>query len=577
MSEIPSLFEQPYTPLETLRESAQTRLHTILHAPLTVENIETFADEALNQTIDLVKDLIYEYQTNPNLEGDLSLDPQLQEDAVCEKLSLPNIQDILQRIIEVRNNIESIKQYLEESKEGSGTIITPPDGLEQPIGEAGDKAFERKNLVPRLLTLMYILQKDFDLDIKNTEQVQVLGGEVNSNMMRKTPYVRVTVSSLKRSVYICDEEGNASYVFDMERLSELHIPLDDLDRDGKQDKNSLIAMHPGVGMRVIQTPNWRNRIKTYLEEGLPVEAVKAETDDFTIRDDGSKSEFQRRERSSGLPYEEWCEEVKAAWDAIPEEEKPNNVTNWYTKEKNTKNKDAWPSESKVKKKYESSGFISLNNLVGKENIQNKEYLEYAEWIKEVQAAWRSVSEESPALEDWYAKERMKGHKRTWPYQWYLKKQYGEAGFISLNDILGKENHLEKEFRSFDVWCEEVKGAWDAISEEEKPSEITNWYNNEKRENHDKTWPNSSSLRDIYGSSGFVGLKKMLAITYVSFDAWAEEVHAKWVEANEVLEIKDVKSWYDAEYKKHLGRWPGHSSLSRVFSEKFQGLSKFLKG
>ncbi|MEY3375452.1 MAG: hypothetical protein RLZZ497_791, partial [Pseudomonadota bacterium] len=36
------------------------RLNDILYKPLTVENIETFADKALDDTVDLVRDLLNE-------------------------------------------------------------------------------------------------------------------------------------------------------------------------------------------------------------------------------------------------------------------------------------------------------------------------------------------------------------------------------------------------------------------------------------------------------------------------------------------------------------------------------------
>lgn len=580
MSEKPASFEQQHTSLEILRESAQTRLHGILYTPLTVENIETFADEALDQTVDLVKELVHEYQTNPNLEGDLSLDPQQQEDAVCEKLGLPNIQDILQRILEVRDNIESIKQYLEQPKEGSGTVITPPDELEQPLtGEAGNRAFERKKLVPRLLTLMYILQTDFDLDIKNPEEVQTLEGEVTSNMMRKTPYVRVTTPDLQRSVYICDEEGNASYVFDTEKLEELHIPLDDLDIDGKQDKNSLIAMHPSVGIRMKQTPNWRDRMKSYLENELPAQAIKTETDDMTMREETPRSEFDKREKKNWLSYEEWCKEVKEAWDAIPEEKKPTNAWNWYHSER--ANKPKW--HSLPKRKYAREGFLGMTQIVGKKNKFEKQFLSFDQWRQEVKTAWDLTLDEGKksSVIDWYELERESGnHEDTWPGETYLKDKYAEYGYINLNIIVGKKNKFEKKYLSVAEWSAEVKNAWDMIPSGSKPTNIEDWYTKERNSKHIDTWPYLAILKDRYGDDSnlhrLVGKENILKKEYLSYGKWVEEVRSAWGKIPENERPTNRWRWYEDERKSnHIKTWPSQSDIKDKYGDDFPGIKTIL--
>jgi len=270
MSENPFSQIESQKSIETLKNESQERLHDILHTQLTVENIETFASDAFDQTLELINDLLKEYRNNPNLEGDLTLNNQEQEDDVCQKLELPNIQEILGRILEVEQKIDALKTYLKNPKEQSKEVITPPDHTEEiNILNAGAGTFEKKKLIPRLLTLMYLLESDFDIDVQDKERVRIIEGEVADTIMRKTPYTRVVVHELDRVVYVCDEVENVSYVFDTKKLHELGITLDDLDIDGKQDKNSLVDRRSGVGARIAQTPNWRFKLSSYLREDIP--------------------------------------------------------------------------------------------------------------------------------------------------------------------------------------------------------------------------------------------------------------------------------------------------------------------
>ena len=93
--------------LESLKEKFKQKLDGILHKQLTVENIETFANEALEELTALVKEILEQYGTNEALEpANLVLNTREQEDDAFKKLGLPNIQEILQRVIEVKNQID---------------------------------------------------------------------------------------------------------------------------------------------------------------------------------------------------------------------------------------------------------------------------------------------------------------------------------------------------------------------------------------------------------------------------------------------------------------------------------------
>lgn len=257
------LDKTPYQSIEVLKEIYKQRLDIILNKQLTVENIETFAEDALTETIQLTEDILIQYRDNPEFHGDTTFSVKQQEDEAFKTLGLSDIQEIFQSIIEVKDKIDSLKAYMRVNAKNIDEVITPPDTSPLPRGEG---SWEQKRMFPRVLTLLYILENDFDILPTN---VHISIGMVTSEMVRQTSYVRVDVPGLNRTVYLCDEEGNASYIFDTIKIDERVLTLDDIDIDSKGDKNSLISRYPGIGIRLRQTNMWRSRIADALRESLP--------------------------------------------------------------------------------------------------------------------------------------------------------------------------------------------------------------------------------------------------------------------------------------------------------------------
>lgn len=255
--------------LESLKVIFKGRLDAILYKQLTVENIETFADEALSETVALTGDILKEYKNNLNFHAEpATLNTQQEEDEAFAVFDLPNINEILQSIIDIKEKIDSLKIYIDKNTENIDEVITPPQINHNSKIEKGDGSFERKKIFPRLLTLLYILEHDFEI-IPTPENVPIKEGVVTPEMLRKTPYARAEIPELERVVYICEEEGNVSYVFDAKKLAEKGLTLEEIDIENKGDKNSLIAKYPGIGIRLIQSKNWRDHIATALGEEIP--------------------------------------------------------------------------------------------------------------------------------------------------------------------------------------------------------------------------------------------------------------------------------------------------------------------
>ena len=158
--------------LESLKETFAQRLSVILSKQLTIENVEVFADEALDETIKLIDDILEEYNKNPNFNArPTTLNIKEQENEALGILGLPSIPEVLERINELKEEIEELKKYINSHKEKINTVITPPQDRRAEI-TPGSGTFSKKEIFSRLLMLVYILQHDFDIpptDVKMKE------------------------------------------------------------------------------------------------------------------------------------------------------------------------------------------------------------------------------------------------------------------------------------------------------------------------------------------------------------------------------------------------------------------------
>jgi hypothetical protein len=228
------------------------KLNDILYTKVSVENINQFAESALEDLVELNESVVRTY-INENAEVDSHIGVEL-EDKAYEAYGLDNLNTILTRIEEVREKIATITASVTGAMNEVDEVITPPDSTGPEFNAGGNNTYEAPQHLDRLVTLAYILERDFDLD---QSEVTYTKGITTDNMMRQEPYIRVEIKDLERVVYVCDEEGNASYVFDTEVLDLLDIQLPDLDVMSKNQRNALIRVSPEAGKRIIQSSEWR--------------------------------------------------------------------------------------------------------------------------------------------------------------------------------------------------------------------------------------------------------------------------------------------------------------------------------
>ncbi len=276
--------------LESEKETFRERLHFIINKPLTVETINTFAEDALKDLIVLVGEVTAEYKDRYADELSNFPDQATLENAACEEFGLTGTSELLDLIQNKVDQLHHLDLFIENDVIQSPETITPPDALSPSFGSGEGREVKKPAVVPRLKTLLYILETDFSIDL---DDITVTTGTNKSSMMRELSYVTVQAPDIRRVVQVCDEEGNASYVFDAEQMEQHSITVEDLNAATKEEKNELIKKYPLLGIRVIQHPEWRSTVTELLAVQI-INPAKAEDERKESRHDVSSEIKQKK-------------------------------------------------------------------------------------------------------------------------------------------------------------------------------------------------------------------------------------------------------------------------------------------
>ena len=248
----------------------QNRLSEILDTPLSVESISDHGNNLLNSLIDFTQVVVNCYQAGYPTET-IATQEELENQAFTA-YGIENIGTTLNQIQSKIEHIESITQFIANYSETTTEIITPTHGTPYFAGErVNESAF--KQLFPRLITLLYILESDFKVPKEN---VRLLKGATSADMHRDEPYYRIEIPDLNRLVYICDEKSNSTYIFDQELLDELGISVELLDGSTKEERDILIKEFSGIGKRMVHRAHWRHRMEEFLGYTIPDPVIKDE-------------------------------------------------------------------------------------------------------------------------------------------------------------------------------------------------------------------------------------------------------------------------------------------------------------
>ena len=251
-TESPAFFSDP---------DLQVELRAILERPLSPEVIDDYANTALNGLISVVGDATSNYALQPTIAFKSATET---EAAAFRYYNLGDINGILDNVSAKAEELTGLDNLIAQAQ-NIATVITPPDGHpELNLGVGDGEVYKHRLLIPRLKTLLFILQNEFMVNVHDAAQLTILEGNVSENMMRREGYYLVDVPVLNRKVLICDEEGNASYVLDSNKLREASVDNETLINLSKDALRDYLNANPDSGKRIVYRAGFMTHVVSAL-------------------------------------------------------------------------------------------------------------------------------------------------------------------------------------------------------------------------------------------------------------------------------------------------------------------------
>ena len=264
-----------------------SRYTSVISTPLTVDTIDTYAQTALADLIDLSEEVTAEFRKTPDGHTHFESNKEL-EDRAYAHFGLPDITESLDYIDSVDQDIRGLDKVIGRVQ-AKDKIILPPDAMANPIVPGNGEGIKKPNLLPRLKTLLFILERDYDIDLDDPERLQIELGVTTEDMIRGESYYAVSIPELNRTVLVCDEEDNATFIIDTEILQGLELTSEQLLGMTKSEINELLERHEGIGKKMIQSKLWVKHMRAYLEQikAQPLESNDESHDESYLMKFGS--------------------------------------------------------------------------------------------------------------------------------------------------------------------------------------------------------------------------------------------------------------------------------------------------
>lgn len=264
---------------ELYEKDFQSDIDSITNRRLTPQNLESYADDALNDLIDVVGKVVETYKKQPTISSGGKEDERAAFSYYG--LDADSVEQTLDLIASKAETIHGLNATIEKLTTKTNRVITPPTDTEHGA-ITGSGEFHQNQYVPRLQTILLLLENNFGVDISNPDEVSVLRGIVTDEMMRQEPYHLVTIPAISRNVLVCNEESNATFVLDSKELERLEIPLDKLISMDKDELSVLLNKHPVAGRRLTHSKYFTERFSSLLEE------IPAKDNDIVFNPESAK-------------------------------------------------------------------------------------------------------------------------------------------------------------------------------------------------------------------------------------------------------------------------------------------------
>lgn len=251
----------------------KAELDGIISRPLTPESIDAYADQALEDLIIIVQKTISAFVSQSKCVYETKQD---MENAAFDYYGLGNIEVTLDYIADKADEIRNLNTVISGAELING-IIVPPDPIEK--RERMGSESEVVELIPRLKTLLFVLSNDFDVDLNNPDEFRLKKGLIGRQMMRRESYYTVEIPKLKRTVLVCDERKNATYIFDLTVADKLGVSSDDLSGLTKIGLHNLLDKTPTLGSSLRYSNHFVSRIIKAIEDPktIPDDSINIET------------------------------------------------------------------------------------------------------------------------------------------------------------------------------------------------------------------------------------------------------------------------------------------------------------
>ena len=249
-------------PSEIYIRDYSSELDAALSVPLSPENITTYAEDALSNVASLVMRYVIDYSDHPTIGFATQAET---EDAAASYFKLRNVDEVLGHLSDRAEEIDSLRSRIVEAMVRD-EVVVPPDSKESLFVVSGIGTMETKKSFNRLLTTLFILKNNFGVDVDDEKQLTMAPGLLTDDMWRNESYYVVETPRLQRTILICDEEGNVSYVYDSSKLLEQGITTDQIVNSSKKELDAILETHDRIGQRVIYSKNFTANIKSAISQ-----------------------------------------------------------------------------------------------------------------------------------------------------------------------------------------------------------------------------------------------------------------------------------------------------------------------
>ncbi len=224
----------------------KSEIEAITSSSLTPETLSTFAETALNGLIGVVEAISANYKRQPTIAQPTKRDI---ETAAFSYFGVGEIETILDHVSQKAQEIDQLDDVIAEIPI-TPAIFVPPSEVSPRINP-GNGTFEQKTTIERLKTVLFILGNEFDIDVYDPEAVAKHQGIVSDSMMRQSSYYSLDIAKLDKTILVCDEQNNATFVFTSSILKSAGIDGTALTALHKPELDALVEQSPGNATKII--------------------------------------------------------------------------------------------------------------------------------------------------------------------------------------------------------------------------------------------------------------------------------------------------------------------------------------